>query len=216
LHSAHFSGTVWEIGELRGFMKKPVPKPKPKPKPPAPKRDLSISMQKANLYSLAFAVPLVVLFSLLYIARWGIESVLEGFSFSPIKLLIFAGVLILGVIVHELIHGLTWAVFGQKSLRALKFGFLLRSLTPYAHIKEPLEVSAYRLGAIMPGWILGILPAMIGIVTGNEWMMLFGLIFTAAASGDMLVLWLTRYIGAGTLVEDHPTRAGCLIIENET
>jgi hypothetical protein len=41
----------------------------------------------------------------------------------------------------------------------------------------------------------------------------FGLLYTTAAGGDFLVLWILRNIKPNTLVEDHPTNAGCYIIE---
>jgi hypothetical protein len=43
--------------------------------------------------------------------------------------------------------------------------------------------------------------------------MLFGLLFTAAAGGDALVLWRIRQEPAEAWVLDHPTQAGCMIVE---
>lgn len=65
----------------------------------------------------------------------------------------------------------------------------------------------------MPGLVLGIFPSLIGIITGYGWIMLFGLLFLLAAGGDILIIWLIRNVEAGKLVKDHPTRAGCCIIE---
>jgi len=36
---------------------------------------------------------------------------------------------------------------------------------------------------------------------------------TAGAGGDFLILWLTRHVKAGMQVEDHPTNAGCYVLE---
>lgn len=121
--------------------------------------------------------------------------------------------LVLGSILHELIHGFSWAYFGHKPLNAIKFGFQWKTLTPYAHCHEPMEVQAYRLGGIMPLLVLGLLPSLIGIGSGNGWLMFFGFLFTMAAGGDLLVLWLIRDVKPGQIVEDHPTQAGCYLIE---
>jgi len=43
--------------------------------------------------------------------------------------------------------------------------------------------------------------------------MAFGFLYTVAASGDFLILWLIRNIKPNTHVEDHPTNAGCYVIE---
>lgn len=78
-----------------------------------------------------------------------------------------------------------------------------------------MEVQAYRLGGIMPLLVLGILPSLIGIGIGNGWIMFFGFLFTVAAGGDLLVLWLIRDVRPGQLVEDHPTQVGCYLIGNQ-
>lgn len=57
----------------------------------------------------------------------------------------------------------------------------------------------YRLGAAIPGVVLGLLPSLVGIVTGNAPIMLFGLFFTFAAGGDALVLWLIRKVDPNAL-----------------
>jgi hypothetical protein len=117
------------------------------------------------------------------------------------------------VIAHELIHGISWVLFGRKPFSAVKFGFQWKSFTPYAHLKEPVEVNAYRIGGFMPGLILGILPYFLSLVLGNGNLFWFGLVHTAAAGGDWLILWLIRKVKAGMLVEDHPTNAGCYVLE---
>ena len=176
------------------------------------KKDLSVSLAKANLYGLMI-LPLVALLFILYIGVWGSERFLDGSVVMFGKLMYFMLILIIGIIIHELMHGVSWSYFGKKPLHAIKFGFHLKTLTPYAHCKEPLEVRAYRTGVIVPGFVLGILPSMIGIVTGNAWILVFGLLFTFASGGDLLVLWLIRKVKAEEFVQDHPTKAGCYVIE---
>lgn len=180
-------------------------------------KDLSISTAKATLWSFVFGLPLAFLLMFLYLWRWGAdlnvsaERSVDLLSF----ILVFAAIIVLGSILHELIHGFSWAYFGHKPLNAIKFGFQSKTLTPYAHCREPMEVQAYRLGGGMPLLVLGILPSTIGIGIGNGWIMFLGFIFTMAAGGDMLVLWLIRGVRSGQLVKDHPTRVGCYLIETQ-
>ncbi|MGB8982049.1 MAG: DUF3267 domain-containing protein, partial [Anaerolineales bacterium] len=61
--------------------------------------------------------------------------------------------------------------------------------------------------------ILGILPYLVSLFTGNGCLFWFGLLNTAAAGGDFLILWLIRKVKSGRLVEDHPTHAGCYVLE---
>lgn len=177
------------------------------------KTDLSISMDKANVQSLFFALPLAGLLALLYILRWGSARFWTGFNALFENFLIFILIFFLGILVHELIHGLAWMIFGRKPFSAIKFGFQVKTFTPYAHCKEPLRVNPYRIGAAMPGIVLGLLPAILSILTGTSWLLAFGLLFTIAAGGDMLILWLIRNVSNDKLVEDHPTQAGCYILD---
>jgi len=175
-------------------------------------RDLSVSAVRANAYSLIFSVPFAAVFAAVFIGIWGLMQFLDGFSLF-LRLMYFIPALIAGIIVHEVIHGITWAYCGRKPLKTVTFGCQLKSLTLYAHCREPMGIGAYRTGALMPGLITGIVPSAIGIATGNGWIMAYGILFTVAAGGDMLVLWLIRGVEPGKLVKDHPARAGCYVIE---
>lgn len=177
------------------------------------KTDLSISMSQASLYSFVFALPLAFLFGWLYSTRWGFEQLILGFNILFANLFSLLLTFIGGIVLHELIHGFTWMLVGKKPFNAIKFGFQLKTFTPYAHCKEPLNVNVYRIGAFMPGLLLGILPSMIGILIGNNWLTAFGILFTTAAGGDFVILWLIRNVSKDKLVEDHPTQAGCYILE---
>jgi hypothetical protein len=159
-------------------------------------------MEKANVYALVTGLPIALLLAVVYAALWGLDGL-----FSPLVspgFFVALGSLILGIVAHEAIHGLSWAVFGRKPLRSVEFGFQVRTLTPYAHCKEPIPARAYRLGTAMPGVLLGLAPSLFGLLTGSGPAMLFGLFFTFAAGGDALILWLLRGVDPDALVEEHP------------
>jgi hypothetical protein len=65
----------------------------------------------------------------------------------------------------------------------------------------------------MPGIILGFAPSLFGILTGHLGALLFGLLFTLAAGGDFLMLWLLRHEPQDSLILDHPSEIGCFIYE---
>jgi hypothetical protein len=172
------------------------------------KRDLSISMDRANVIVMLISIPVILLQFAVFLMLHGTE----GLRLTLNTALLIAAVL-LGIVVHELIHGLSWVIFGRKPFSAIKFGFQWKTLTPYAHLKEPVEVNAYRLGAFLPGFILGILIYILSLVFGNGDLFWFSLVHTSAAGGDWLILWLIRNVRAGMQVEDHPTNAGCYVLE---
>jgi hypothetical protein len=120
-------------------------------------------------------------------------------------------ILLLGMIVHELIHGITWSLYTKNGFKSIKFGILLKMLTPYCHCKEPLKVKHYMTGAIMPAIILGFIPAVLSIVLGSVFLLVFGIFFTMAAIGDFMIINLIRKESSNSMVLDHPSEAGCYI-----
>ena len=175
------------------------------------KRDLSIPMVRANIIVMFIMVPVAILQFVIFNIVHSTKGLATTWNF-----MILVTIVLIGVVVHELIHGISWMVFGHKPFSAIKFGFQWKTLTPYAHLKEPVEVNAYRIGAFMPGIILGILIYILSVVFGDGNLFWFSLIHTSASGGDWLILWLIRNVKSGTLVEDHPTNAGCYVIEPET
>ena len=176
------------------------------------KRDLSISMLRANVVAVFIMIPVAILqFNLFHMLR-GVGKM--EITLNLLSLLLFWSLVIASIVVHELIHGFTWMGFGKKPFSTIKFGIQWKTLTPYAHLKEPIEVNVYRIGGFMPGFVLGIIPFVLSLVLGDGNLLWFSVIQTAAASGDWLILWLLRNVNGGTLVEDHPSRAGCYVYES--
>lgn len=175
------------------------------------KKELTISAGKANLFSLAF-IPLIVAVLIAFIAVWG-DKLKEELTVEQLIASSFWALPIIvgGIIVHELIHGITWAFFTKHGFRSIRFGVIWKALTPYCQSKEPLKAWQYRLGAVMPAIVLGFIPIIIAFFNGNPGIMAFGLLFTLAASGDFIILWLLRNTAKGTRVEDHPSKPGCYI-----
>lgn len=178
---------------------------------------MTIDIVRANVFGLLLLVPILIVFGFPYYLLWhssldmnGImDSLLLGNTVSG-GFYIFC-VLILGIIAHELIHGITWAYFAGNGFRSIKIGVLWKFLTPYCHCKEPLKVKQYIIGAIMPAVILGFIPVLVAIITGHFGLLVFGMMFTLAAAGDFLIINLIRKEKMNDLVLDHPSEAGCYI-----
>lgn len=89
-------------------------------------------------------------------------------------------------------------------------------LTPYCTCLVPLSKGTYIFGALMPLVILGIVPMIAGVVTGDWSVELMGIIMADSAAGDiMIVRDILRYRSTAEEVVyiDHPTQAGGVIFE---
>lgn len=185
------------------------------------KEERFIDLYKANIFALFLFIPIILLYTLPFYLIWGrnenpfvfIKNILEITSLSSALLGVL--VVVIGVVVHELIHGITWSCYTKNGFRSIKFGVLMKMLTPYCHCKEPLRVRQYIIGALMPSIILGIIPIMYAWYSGNIHILLFAIFFTVSAAGDFMIVQLIWREDMRSLVLDHPSEAGCFIYKKE-
>lgn len=178
-------------------------------------RDYTIGFGAANAYALLLVLPILALFVLPYGWLYGWEVLgadLPVFLAYPVVFLIS---ILAGTVLHELIHAACWSWFDNIPWNNIHFGIKWKMLTPYVHCPEPVEVTSYRWGVAMPGIVLGIVPYLLALLLQNGWLLGFGLFFTLAAGGDILILWLLRRVEAGTFVRDHPDLVGCEVLTSK-
>ena len=195
-------------------------------------KSYTLSGTKANLYGLLVAIPLLSFAALVYMLLWfdfkrglldgALPVIHRNMSFIQMMfdisnallwtLLIL--ILLVGVVLHELIHGIVMAVYAKNRWKSVSFGLNIRALAPFAHCKEALTPNAYRLCLVMPGIVLGDIPVIISWFTGNFFFLFFGIIFYLASACDLIVLWMSRNITDG-MIQDHPEKIGFLHKEKE-
>lgn len=182
-------------------------------------RKETINIVTANIVSIGIllisAILLYGIFFMVYDARdWfnaeTKDSMIDNFVTSYLKFMI---VLVVGVIVHELIHGLTWGLYAKSKFKSISFGVMWKMLTPYCHCSEPLKVPHYAIGALMPLIFLGIIPAVVAICIKSLFWLTMSIIFIAAAAGDIMIVWNLRKEDRNNMILDHPTEAGYLVYE---
>ncbi len=174
------------------------------------RRDISIPMSEAASKSLLIAIPTAAFQAAPFFLIYGVPAIPNNSNIT-----VYGFLLLFGILIHELIHMFAWVLFAKKSLRAFTLGFQWKSLAPYAHCKERMDIQPYLIGSFAPGFVLGVLPWFVSLFTGDVLFFFYGLLYTTAASGDFLIMWILRNVKPNTLVEDHPTNAGCYIIEQE-
>ena len=162
-------------------------------------------MLKANIVAL---VTLALLGLLGWMAMYAIcgGSLPLGRPWGGALFLLF---FVIGIVVHELIHGLTWMWVTHSGFHHLRFGMLQGGV--YCHIDVPMTKRKYVIGALMPLLLLGVLPFLLSLVTPSLWMMFFGAIFISCAMGDVMIVWALRKEPPSALIYDHPTEAGSVV-----
>ncbi len=174
--------------------------------------ELTVSIIKANWFAILLLIPLFVVGGgLFYLKNRGL-----GDERLISSLLIFFGAYLVLIVVHELIHGVSWSLFAEHHWKDIAFGFMKQYMTPYCSCRVPLSKGQYIFGALMPLILLGIVPMLVGILIGSWLITLLGIVMADAAAGDILIVWnLLKYRSEAKEIVymDHPTQAGGVVFE---
>jgi len=173
--------------------------------------DLQINMVTANVVSIVGAVALLALCIVAFSFIHPEVDLASGYS-----LIVLLAALVVLIVVHELIHGLTWSRFTPNGFKDVEFGVMWNALAPYCACNAPLKKGPYILGAMMPLVTLGIIPLVVAFCIGSVPLLYIGALMVVGATGDILiVLKLLGHKSTATdvLLYDHPTEGGSVIFE---
>jgi len=180
------------------------------------RRDATTTPGKANAFAMIVGMPLAGVAWILFQMFWGDASSENLFAWIRQNGFLAAVIILVGILLHEALHVLGWALLGKLKWKDFQLGFNVKAMMPYAHARNPMPIGAYRWGSALPGLLLGVLPLLAGLFLGDGRWFLFGLAFSLAALGDALILWLLRKEKNSVWVEDHPTDPGCMVLEEKT
>ena len=173
------------------------------------KEKRTINMILANIYSILILIFTAIFSISIYNIIWKQNSLLENIKLIIINSnLISATILITGILLHEILHGIVFSIFAEKGYKSIKFGILWKTLTPYCHCKEPLIIREYIIAALTPTIILGLFPLLIALLIGNIELLLFSIIFIAAGAGDLMLVKSILKEEKTSLIYDLPTEVG--------
>lgn len=169
--------------------------------------EVTIGGAKLNIYSLVIILPFWAIAMVLYYLIWGSDTIDTPMNQSLLLLI----VVLVGIVLHELIHGFFFSFFAKSGLKSISFGVLWSALAFYCHCDEPLRVWQYRLTLLMPTIILGFLPFVYGLLMAHFFWYFVGVLFITYGVGDFMVLWMLRHFKRNDRVVDHSKKVGFYI-----
>jgi hypothetical protein len=183
------------------------------------KRKVSIDIAKANFFAIALLIGAAIVFGIPFLMIWGKTQThwpdQLSMSSNPWSLLWVLLAYLLGIVIHELIHGITWSFFAPNGWRSISFGVIWKMLTPYCHCDDPMRRRGYLWGAMMPCIVVGVIPAIISLLSGSLVCLVWGIFFISAAAGDIWMSWLLLKEKPGCLVLDHPNETAFYVFDEE-
>jgi len=71
----------------------------------------TLSIEKVSIRALIMIIPILIIYALPFYLIWG-TNVLTALRFRSILFLILF--IVFGIAIHELLHGIVWAIFAKK------------------------------------------------------------------------------------------------------
>lgn len=168
-------------------------------------KEKTIDLKKVNLISVLF-VPVIFITAVLPYAAWTSENIKESFSITVFITIMVA--VIPGIVIHELIHGVCFAIFTKSGFKSLKFGVMWKYVAFYCHCNEPIKAKDYIVTLLMPSIILGLIPLLIAYSIQSFALLFFACMMICGGIGDYFCVWLLRNINKDSMILDHPDKAG--------
>lgn len=167
-------------------------------------KDVTISSGKAMALGVVFALPFIVIIGLLYrlvlIERANLSEI-GGLSFY----IMFIAIIAVSVVVHELLHGIGWAISSGKGWKVVRFN--INAMMPSCACKVALKKKTYLIGVLAPFVVLGLGSILFVFVYPGTVSLLTMMVNFVAAGADLLIaLHVLRE--EDCFIADHPTEAG--------
>jgi len=153
------------------------------------KVELEFDKNKATFFQLAFWAATMLVFITLFLL---IQSITPAELFTILwpssltdALQRFGIVLVIaavGIVVHELLHAVFYLPYTKHGFKSLKIGFKLSHA--YCECTEIMRTSQAIVSLMAPMIILGLIPAIVAIIIGNAYLLMFGIFFIVAGSSD--------------------------------
>lgn len=186
------------------------------------KEKRGINIGRMQIFSLIISLVFIVLYGVAF-ANYGDNTLsflnlFAGKSVISIILLFakFFLMIAIGICLHELVHGILFALYAKGGFKSIRFGILTNPVFAfYCHCKEPIKVHQYMVVAIMPLFLTGILPSAIAIVLGDVVLLLTGFILTVGAVGDIMMIQMLWKEDRNSYVLDHPSEIGFYILKEK-
>lgn len=167
-------------------------------------KNVTITSGKAMVQGVLYALPFVITFALLYrfllIDRAYLTEI-GGISFYAM----FIAIIAISVIIHELLHGIGWAISSGKGWNVVRFN--INAMMPSCACKVPLEKREYLIGALTPLVILGLGSVLFMFIYPGTVSLLTMVVNFIAAGADLIIAFNVLK-ERDSLIVDHPTEAG--------
>lgn len=109
------------------------------------------------------------------------------------------------IVLHEFFHLFGFRIFSNVPWRKMKVGVNLKLGIAYATTSQLMTNRAIRKSLLLPFWLTGILPALIGIYIGSSLLLILSALLIGGAAGDFSMYRQLKKFPDDWLIQDHPS-----------
>ena len=189
-------------------------------------KEIYIESKKVHIIGILLSFPIILIFISIIFLKWD-EVFKQNLKEIKESLLIFDNkkantilillapnlILVIGIIIHEFIHGIFMALFSKNGWKSVRFGFIKKQLMPFANCLEPLTSKQMLVVSLAPFFILSLLPSLYGMLFGDLFCFFIGFSMTLGAVGDFIYSHLIFKTGLNNKLLDHKSKVGFIIID---
>lgn len=174
-------------------------------------KDVTFSSGKATVFGVLYALPFITILGLAY--RFLLLERAHLLETGVLSFYImFIAIIVVSVAIHELLHGIGWAISSGKGWQAVRFN--IHAMMPSCACKTALKKKSYLAGVLAPFVVLGLGSALFVFVYPGTVSFLIMMVNFVAAGADLLIA--VRVVKEDNcLIADHPTKAGYIAFYKE-
>lgn len=170
-------------------------------------KDVTLTNREAMVKGVLYSSLFVLAFGFTYRFLLSDRAVLldiSGIKFPVLFIIIIAIV----TAIHELLHGIGWAVASGKGWNIVKFN--ISAMMPSCSCNVPLKKRQYLVGVLMPFITLGVSSIVFLLVYPGTISLLTMAVAFVGAGADLVIGLNVLKENDDTFISDHPTKAGYL------
>ena len=174
-------------------------------------KDVTFSSGKATAFGVLYALPFITILGLAY--RFLLLERAHLLETGVLSFYImFIAIIVVSVAIHELLHGIGWAISSGKGWQAVRFN--IHAMMPSCACKTALKKKSYLAGVLAPFVVLGLGSALFVFVYPGTVSFLTMMVNFVAVGADLLIA--VRVVKEDNcLIADHPTKAGYIAFYKE-
>ena len=124
-------------------------------------------------------------------------AVLKGFT-------LFCVLYVVLIVSHETFHLIGFWLFGKVPFNSMDYGINLKLGVAYATTSLGIPNTAMKKALLLPFWLTGVIPTLIGFWLNNSIIIIAGAFLLAGAVGDFAMYKELRRFPKDALVKDDP------------